>query len=189
MMTNTDIVAEILQMFRDRGDSQYGEEAVSQLDHALQTAALASDDGADSALIAAALLHDIGHLLHDLPDDAPDQGIDDRHEVSGGRWLESRFGDEVTEPVRLHVPAKRYLCAVDANYQDELSPPSVLSLKLQGGPMSADEVAEFEQNPQLERAVRLRRWDDEAKIPDHPTPSLEFFGTHLLAALNEASKP
>lgn len=186
MMTNTDIVDEVLLLFRERGHSQYGEEAVSQLDHALQTAALAVDDGADSALISAALLHDIGHLLHDLPDDAPDHGIDDRHEISGGNWLDSRFGDNVTEPVRLHVPAKRYLCAVDAKYHEELSPPSVLSLKLQGGPMSAEEVAEFEKNPHLDRAVRLRRWDDEAKIPDHPTPSLEFFGTHLLAALNEA---
>jgi len=182
-MANPDIVDEVLKLFRDRGDSQYGEEAVSQLDHALQTAALAADAGADSALISAALLHDIGHLLHDLPDDAPDHGIDDRHEITGGTWLERRFNDDVTEPVRLHVPAKRYLCAVDADYHDELSPPSVLSLKLQGGPMSEDEVAEFEKNPQFERAVRLRRWDDEAKIPDHPTPSLEFFGKHLLAAL------
>ena len=157
MTIRTDTVDDILQLFRDRGDSQYGEEAVSQLDHALQTATLALGSGADNALIAAALMHDIGHLLHDLPDDAPDQGIDDRHEVAGGTWLAKRFGEEVTEPVRLHVPAKRYLCAVDPAYQAQLSPPSVLSLKLQGGPMTTDGVAEFEQNPQFERAVRLRR--------------------------------
>jgi phosphonate degradation associated HDIG domain protein len=185
MTTDSKTIAEdVLQLFRDRGDSQYGEESVSQLDHALQTAALAVDNGADSSLISAALLHDIGHLLHDLPDDAPDQGIDDRHEISGSNWLADRFGEAVTEPVRLHVASKRYLCTVDPAYQDELSPPSVLSLKLQGGPMSADEVAEFESSPQFEQAVRLRRWDDEAKIPDHPTPSLEFFGTHLVAALS-----
>ncbi len=185
MTTNTEtIVDDVLQLFRNRGDSQYGEESVSQLDHALQTAALAVAGGADSSLISAALLHDIGHLLHDLPDDAPDQGIDDRHEISGGNWLSTRFGEGVTEPVRLHVASKRYLCTVDPAYQNELSPPSVLSLKLQGGPMSADEVAKFESHPQFEQAVQLRRWDDEAKIPDHLTPSLEFFGTHLAAALN-----
>ena len=187
MTTNIETVADILQLFRDRGDSQYGAEAVSQLEHALQTATLAADDGANSTLIAAALMHDIGHMLHDLPDDAPDHGIDDRHEVSGGAWLAQRFTDDVTGPVRLHVPAKRYLCATDPAYQAELSPASVLSLKLQGGPMSDDEILKFEQDPQYERAVRLRRWDDAAKIPDHPTPPLEFFETHVAAALNQAA--
>jgi len=190
MMTkdSESIVEEVLQLFRHRGDSQYGEETISQLEHALQTAALAVESGADSSLISAGLLHDVGHLLHDLPDDAPDQGIDDRHEVSGANWLAERFGDAVVEPVRLHVASKRYLCTVDPDYQKELSPPSVLSLKLQGGLMSEEEVAELEAHPLLERAVQLRRWDDEAKIPDHPTPSLEFFGTHLIAALEEKMK-
>lgn len=176
-------VDEVLHLFRRRGDSQYGAEAVTQLEHGLQAATLAADSGADSALITAALVHDIGHLLHDLPDDAPDKGIDDRHEVSGGNWLARRFKETVTEPVRLHVPAKRYLCAVDSSYHDGLSAPSVLSLQLQGGPMSADEVAEFESHPHFERAVQLRRWDDQAKVPELPTPPLEFFGPHIAAAL------
>ena len=171
MTTQSETVDEILQLLCERGDSQYGDEAVSKVEHALQTATLALENDADSA------------LLHDLPDDAPDRGIDDRHEVSGGNWLASRFGPEVTEPVRLHVPAKRYLCAVLPAYADELSPPSVLSLKLQGGPMSANEVSDFESNPEFERAVQLRHWDDEAKIPDHPTPTVEDFRPHIEAAL------
>lgn len=177
------IVGEILQLFQAQGDSQYGREAVTQREHALQSAALALDSGADSALITAALVHDIGHLLHDLPEDAPKQGVDDRHETSGSRWLSSRFGESVTEPVRLHVAAKRYLCAVDPTWQDTLSPPSQLSLQLQGGPMSATEVAEFEAHPHFERAVQLRRWDDAAKVPELPTPPLEAFAVHIAAAV------
>ena len=178
---------QILNLFRERGDSEYGNEAVTQQEHALQTAALALGGGGDASLVTAALLHDVGHLLHDLPDDAPDDGIDDRHEHTGAHWLEKRFGDAVVEPVRLHVPAKRYLCAVDPDYHDQLSPPSRQSLELQGGIMSAAEVAEFERNPYFQQAVQLRRWDDEAKIPDAPTPPLEAFAAPITEALAEAS--
>ena len=177
---------DILELFRQRGDSEYGNEAVTQQEHALQTATLALDAGADSDLITAALLHDIGHLLHDLPDDAPDQGVDDRHEVTGAHWLEERFGEAVVGPVRLHVPAKRYLCAVDPQYYALLSAPSKQSLELQGGAMTPNEVAEFEGDPQFQRAVQLRRWDDEAKIPDAPTPALEDFAPHISAALGKS---
>ena len=113
------------------------------------------------------------HLLHDLPESAPDEGIDDRHEVLAGPWLRERFGRDVWEPVVLHVSAKRYLCAVEPTYAAQLSPPSVLSLKLQGGPMSADEIGRFERCPFFREAVRLRRWDDEAKIVDYRTPPPE----------------
>ena len=98
MTTQADTVDEILQLLREQGDSQYGEEAVSQVEHALQTATLALENDADSALVTAALLHDVGHLLHDLPDDAPDQGIDDRHEVSGGNWLASSSIAAIASP-------------------------------------------------------------------------------------------
>lgn len=180
------IIDEVLQLFAARGDSQYGGESVSQLEHGLQAATLAMHSGADSALIVAALLHDVGHLLHDLLDDAPDQGVDDRHETSGSRWLSQRFGESITEPVRLHVAAKRYLCAVEPGWQETLSAPSVQSLRLQGGPMSTDEVSEFEAHPQFERAVRLRRWDDAAKVPNLVTPSLASFAQHLAAAVRES---
>lgn len=174
---------EIIEFFAQRGNSQYGGEAVSQLEHALQSAALAEEEQAAPALIVAALLHDFGHLLHDLPDDAPDQGIDDHHENSAANFLNKLFPPEVVEPVRLHVSAKRYLCATDPNYLGELSEPSLVSLKLQGGPMNASEQAEFESNPHFRESLRLRRWDDTAKIPNHPTPSLQHFGQYVRAVI------
>lgn len=181
-------VSEIIELFSARGDSQYGGEAVSQLEHALQAATLAEQEQASKELIVAALLHDVGHLLHELPSDAPDTGIDDRHENSAGYYLRRVFPESVTEPIRLHVAAKRYLCAVDAGYRDTLSQPSIVSLGLQGGPMSQAEVAQFEAHPQYRDAVRLRRWDDAAKIPKLPTPPLEHFAAYLLecAGQNQA---
>lgn len=172
-------VSEVLGLFRKHGGSQYGSEAVSQLEHALQAAFFAERAGASAELITAALLHDCGHLLHDLPDDTPERGIDDFHEQLAARWLIARFPAAVVEPVRLHVAAKRYLCAVDESYQSQLSPPSVLSLQLQGGPMSADEVSEFERGPHFAAAVDLRRWDDAAKVPKLITPALEHFADYL----------
>jgi len=168
-------VDEIVALFETRGNSQYGGECVTQREHALQSALLAENENASPALITAALLHDVGHLLHDLPVDAPDSGVDDHHEKSGCAYLAKFFGKEVTEPIRLHVPAKRYLCTVESTYRDGLSPPSIVSLDLQGGSMTDAEVAEFERNPFYGDAVRLRRWDDAAKIPELPTPALSHF--------------
>jgi phosphonate degradation associated HDIG domain protein len=165
----------IRRLFAERGDSAYGGESVSQREHALQAAALARRDGAGAALVTAALLHDVGHLLHELPDDAPDRGVDDTHEALAARWLSLWFGPDVTEPVRLHVDAKRYLCAVEPEYLRRLSEPSVLSLRLQGGPMTDDEVRAFRESPHLAEAIALRRWDDEAKDPDLTVPDLESY--------------
>ncbi len=175
-------VESILRLFHERGHSEYGGEPVTQLEHALQCATLAEADHASPALITAALLHDIGHLLHQLPDDAPDHGVDDVHEELGYRYLAKRFGNDVAEPVRLHVPAKRYLCAINAEYIARLSPPSVMSLALQGGPMSTDEATRFGASPFAGDAVRLRKWDDEAKVSGLQTPDLEHFGQCLHAA-------
>lgn len=181
-------VAEVLELFARHGDSEYGGEAVTQLAHALQSAQLAEVAGAPASLIAAALLHDVGHLLHDLPDDAPDRGIDDHHENSGCHSLVALFGEEVTEPIRLHVAAKRYLCAVEPAYLAVLSGPSVVSLQLQGGPMSADEVAEFERHPQSAAAVQLRRWDDIAKTPEAVTPPLSHYARYLQESLRAGAR-
>lgn len=170
---------EILQLFNERGESQYGGEAVTQLEHALQAALLAESEGATAGLIAAALLHDVGHLLHALPEDAPDEGIDDRHEALAAKWLAERFSPAVSAPVAMHVAAKRYLCAVDAAYMEQLSGPSIQSLKLQGGPMTSEEVARFEARPHFEDAVRLRRWDDAAKVVGLVTPHLEHFAKYI----------
>jgi phosphonate degradation associated HDIG domain protein len=173
------ITDDILRLFAARGSLQYGKEAVSQLEHALQAAHFAEQAGASPALICAALVHDIGHLLHELPVDAPERGVDDRHEYLGAKWLRSRFGPDVVEPVMAHVAAKRYLCAADPDYRKQLSPPSVLSLALQGGDMSLDETQAFRGKPHFEASVALRRWDDAAKVPDLATPTLEHFATYL----------
>lgn len=151
-------VAEIEAVFAEAGGATYGEQ-VTQLEHALQCAALAAEDGAPPGLVAAALLHDVGHLV-EAPDDAFGQH---RHDRGGAAWLAGRFGPEVTEPVRLHVAAKRWLCAVEPGYFDRLSPASVHSLGKQGGPMSEAEAAAFEAEPFHAQAVRLRRWDEEGK--------------------------
>jgi phosphonate degradation associated HDIG domain protein len=172
-------VQEIVDLYARRGHSQYGGEAVTQLEHALQAAMLAEQENASPELIVAALLHDLGHLLHDLPVDAPDAGIDDHHENSARRYLLDLLPPSVTEPIRLHVAAKRYLCATDAAYFATLSHPSIVSLALQGGKMTAAEAAEFEKMPRAADAIRLRRWDDAAKIPNYPTPSLEHFAGYL----------
>jgi len=156
-----DRIESLLALYESKGASQYGREAVSQAEHALQAAALAEGEGAAPSLVAAALLHDVGHLLaKDRQADA-----DDQHEQIGWGYLKSQFGAAVAEPVRLHVPAKRYLCAVEPDYFAILSPASVRSLELQGGRLTADEAAAFESTPYAADAIRLRRWDDQAKVP------------------------
>ena len=127
-------------------------------------------DGASEALVAAAYLHDIGHLLHDLPQDIADSGVDTQHESTGSAWLSQYFGPELTEPVRMHVAAKRYLAATEPGYYDLLSDASKLSLKLQGGPMSPEQVQAFEAEPYFADAIRLRRWDEEGKIVGYQGP-------------------
>jgi len=155
---------EVLALYGDRGSKAYFGECVSVLEHALQAAHFAHLDGASSALIVAALLHDIGHLLQDVPADVSDWTNDAHHEIVGSRWLARRLGPAVSEPVRLHVPAKRYLLATDAGYAARLSPASIVTLRLQGGPMSAHELVHFEAEPYHEDAIRVRRWDDRGKV-------------------------
>lgn len=147
--------------FAKHGDRKYGE-SVTQRQHALQCATLASQEGASSALIAAALLHDIGHLL-DLSRGsiAPEEDL--RHEVVGANFLSQWFPPDVCEPVRLHVVAKRFLTGNDPNYYDTLSPASKHSLNLQGGPMSPTAQRQFLEIPFAREAIQLRRWDDAAK--------------------------
>jgi [1-hydroxy-2-(trimethylamino)ethyl]phosphonate dioxygenase len=173
--THKQVTDDVRDLFERGGDSEYGGEAVTQLEHALQAAWLAEQEGADAGLIAAALLHDIGHLVHDLPDDAPDRGIDDLHERLGAVWMENRFPPQVTEPVRLHVESKRYLCACEEGYWESLSGPSQQSLALQGGVMDESECVAFRQGLHFAAAIRLRRWDDTAKIENLETPPLEHF--------------
>lgn len=168
------VTAEVAALFAAGGNGHYGE-GVSQRDHALQCAALAARDGARPELIVAALLHDIGHLLQRHGEDAARRGIDDRHEAIGAGWLGYRFGREVVEPVRLHVAAKRFLCATEAGYHGRLSEASVRSLALQGGPMDAAEVATFAGGAWCAGAVALRRWDEAGKVENLDVPPLEHW--------------
>jgi phosphonate degradation associated HDIG domain protein len=178
---------EIRDIYANRATKKYGLSDVNQLQHALQSATLAEQQGETPSLIVAALVHDIGHMVHDLSEDPASAGIDDRHEELGAAWLDRHFGPDVAEPVRLHVPAKRYLCAVDRAYFSLLSEDSVRSLALQGGPMSPDEVAEFEQHPHAKAAVRLRRIDEAAKDPNAITPTVDHFMRYVDLVLRATS--
>ncbi|MGF1534878.1 MAG: HD domain-containing protein [Elainellaceae cyanobacterium] len=160
---------------RDRGGSQYGSESVTYLEHALQCAALAQQNSESDALVAACLLHDIGHMLHELGEDVAQQGINDRHEHLAPRYLASLFGPAVTEPIRLHVQAKQYLCAINKRYWDSLSPASQTSLELQGGIFSKADAKRFIYQRYAPDAVKLRLWDDQAKVSGHKTPGLDHF--------------
>jgi phosphonate degradation associated HDIG domain protein len=156
---------ELVALYASPAALRMYDEAVTELDHALQTAALARDEGAPDHLVAAALLHDVGHLVSDDNVTLDEHLTDDfHHERVGARYLARWFGPEVTAPVASHVAAKRYLCAVEPGYLDGLSLSSVRSLALQGGPMSAADVERFERLPHHDAAVQVRRWDDQAKI-------------------------
>jgi phosphonate degradation associated HDIG domain protein len=192
-MTAANPIGQIADLFASEGASEYLGEPVTQAAHMLQAARLAEQEGADDALIAAALLHDVGHFAGAVSGEA--EGADDlpgaefsgsvppqMHSHSGADWLAQWFGPEVTEPVRLHVAAKRYLCAVEPGYAKTLSAASVYTLGVQGGPMSGAELDEFAASPYARDACRLRRWDDAAKDPDVAAPPFEHFEP-LLAGL------
>jgi gamma-butyrobetaine dioxygenase len=177
------VIDRILALFREKGNGAYFGEAVTETEHALQSAHLAEQSGAAAELVAAALLHDVGHLLHGLPEDVAERGVDARHEEGGAAWLRRHFGPAVVEPVRLHVAAKRYLCAAEPDYHAGLSEASRRSLALQGGPMSPEEVSRFEQEPGWRSAVAVRRWDDAAKVQGLAVPGLDHYRGCLEAVL------
>jgi len=158
------VIEFILDLFAAQGAREYMGEAVSMSQHMEQSAACAAADGAADSLVAAALLHDIGHFIGAHPIDALENGIDNHHETVGADYLQGHFPPAVSEPVRLHVAAKRYLCATDPAYLGRLSAASLNSLAVQGGPMSAAELRAFESNPYHRDAVRLRLYDDDGKV-------------------------
>lgn len=169
------VADEIFTIFHRRGTEAYFGERVSMTEHSLQAAHFARLENAPAALVVAALLHDMGHLVESVPDALEDWAADAHHEVVGSRWLAQRLVPEVCEPVRLHVPAKRYLCAVDPDYSAHLSPASVITLRLQGGAMSPQERSQFETERYFREAVRIRRWDDQGKVAGLKTPGLEAY--------------
>jgi len=173
--TSDDPVGHLLALLAELGSDRYGGEAVTQLTHALQCATFAQQSGASDSQVAAALLHDIGHLVNPKDEGATLRGVDAAHETVGAGYLARWFGAAVTAPVAQHVAAKRYLCVAEDGYFAQLSEESVRSLAVQGGPFSAREVEAFLARPYAEEAIALRRWDELAKDPEMATPSLEDF--------------
>jgi phosphonate degradation associated HDIG domain protein len=177
-------ISDICVMFARKGGRAYAGEPVNQLEHALQTAMRAEDEGAGPALVTAALLHDLGHLLNDQGDSPTLRGIDDLHQYAAQPFLRALFADDVLVPIRLHVDAKRYLCATRAGYLEALSADSKRSLVLQGGMYSPEEAKAFIAQPYAEDAVCLRLWDDLAKVEGAVTPPL----AHFVAAIEAAQR-
>lgn len=178
MKLTPDLIADLL---RQRANGLYGGEAVTQLEHALQCATLAQQEGASPSQIIAALLHDLGHLVNEDDTRQP-------HEKLAAQMLAELFGPAVTEPIRLHVEAKRYLCATDAGYWSGLSPMSQRSLIWQGGPFSQDEARSFISQPHAANALRLRHWDDAAKVVGATTPALDDFLTLMASVMLPATE-
>lgn len=175
-------ITDIIGLYQAKGHEQYDGEPVTQLQHALQTAHLAEQAGANSELITACLLHDIGHLLHDFGSTPTNQGLDDVHQYRCLPFLRPLFGDATLDAIKLHVDAKRYLCAVEREYFDRLSEDSRRSLILQGGIFDAEQAHNFITLPHAAGAISLRRWDDEAKSATMVTPDLAHFVRHMEAA-------
>lgn len=173
------IVPFLADIIERRGSESYLGEQITISEHMLQAAQLAEQADAGDELIAAALLHDIGHYTNEFTEDAAEQGIDTVHEEAGAAVLDPYFPGAVVDCVRHHVAAKRYLCATDPSYFDHLSPASVHSLNLQGGPMSDDEIERFQAHPHLDAIVRVRLWDDQAKEQDLPTPNFNHYAPVL----------
>jgi phosphonate degradation associated HDIG domain protein len=175
-MRPNESVDELFDLLAARGGAAYFGEPVTVLEHSLQAAWIVQSDGAaDSTLVAAALLHDLGHLLHAEGEDAAARGLDTRHEELAAQALADHMPVAVLDPIRLHVAAKRYLCLVDPHYLGELSPASVESLRLQGGPMTEAEAEAFLALPYAQEAIALRHADDAAKVRDLAVPPVESY--------------
>lgn len=179
-----DIISHIFKLYSLRGGTAYFGEPLTQLEHAIQTALAAKRNESNSVIITAALLHDIGHFLHPHSENCADKQIDSQHELAGEKFLKVYFVPEVAELVKHHVNAKRYLTAVDKTYYANLSSASLHSLQLQGGPMQKHEAAAFKKHPLFEKILKLRYWDEGAKIPNKPLPPIEDFSAALKESLH-----
>jgi gamma-butyrobetaine dioxygenase len=184
-VTRENAVDKLAALFEAIAETSYLGERVTIAEHMLQCAALARRDGASDALVAAALLHDIGYYADPEPDNANETDKRKRHDAAAARVLANAFPADVTEPIRLHVDAKRYLCAVEPDYRDRLSQASIHTMRLQGGVMSRDEVDSFAAEPYCEDAIRLRRWDDEGKDPDAQVPGFASYRETLERLVRE----
>ena len=166
---------DIEKLFRDHGHIEYSGEGVTQLEHALQAAHLAERDEAPLELVTAAFLHDLGHLLNLQGETPTARGVDDQHQYFAIPFLRPLFRPAVIEAIRLHVDAKRALCALEPDYYEALSEDSKRSLTLQGGIFNREETRAFLARPHAEDAMRVRRWDDQAKVPGATTPAIRHY--------------
>lgn len=182
-LTPDNVVDKLDALFAAIAGTSYLGEPITIAEHMLQSAACARRDGADDALIAAALLHDVGYYVDPAPDNENETDLRKRHDLAAARILAPVLPAGVTEPIRLHVDAKRYLCAIEPAYYDKLSDASKHTMRLQGGVMDAEQAETFAGEPYCEDAVRLRRWDDEGKAPDVAVPGFEAYRT-MLATLS-----
>jgi predicted HD phosphohydrolase len=176
-------IEKVFEIFTQQGGNAYVGEPVTQLEHALQTALAARRHQARAEMITAALLHDIGHFLHEFDQDCADANIDSQHEIVGEQFLRKYFKADVAELVKHHVNAKRYLTATNEKYSNNLTGASLKSLQLQGGPMQPHEVQAFEAHPLFHDILLLRCWDEGAKIPNKPLPPITDFLPELTASL------
>lgn len=179
ILNSETIVDFIGDIFHRRGADSYLGEDVTMSEHMLQGAYLAEKSGAEDPVIAAALLHDIGHYTNEFPEDALEKGVNNYHDSAGADVIKDFFPSLVIDAIRYHVAAKRYLCAVEEDYFRRLSNASVHTLNLQGGPMSADEIAVFRSQPHLETIIQVRRWDDEGKVAGVKTPEFSHYAPML----------
>ena len=178
-----EVISLLFTYLKEKGQSNY-DESVTQYEHAVQAAALATEVQASPTSIVAALFHDIGHMIADEENAQSDFLKEDLfHEEIAAQYLALIFPRSVLDPIRLHVPAKRYLCTVDPNYYEGLSRASKRSLQLQGGVFSEEELAEFQQEPHHEAAVQLRRWDDLAKVSGKSVPEIETYEEVVIEVL------
>ena len=185
-ITKDNVVEFIAGIFERRGAEEYLGEPVTISEHMYQSAQLAEEAGASEEMIVAALLHDIGHFTNEFPDNAAELGIDSHHDRAGAAVIAPYFPKMVTDCVRHHVSAKRYLCATDPDYFAKLSEASVLSLKLQGGPMTPEAADRFARNGDVEAIVQVRKWDDEAKVPGKKTRSFDYYAPMLQRVIDRA---
>ncbi len=178
-LTSDNAVDKLQGLFDAIATTSYLGEPVTIAEHMLQSAACAKRDGAGDALIAAALLHDVGYYVDPNPDNENETDQKKRHDKAAARLLASVLPPAVTEPIRLHVDAKRYLCAVEPSYYDKLSDASIHTMSLQGGIMTNDDADVFAGEPYSDDAVRMRRWDEEGKDPDVDVPGFETYRAML----------
>ncbi len=173
-MTTDEIVEQILDAFAKCGHLDYGEN-ISMKEHMLQTAFLADENDEDNNVVVAALLHDFGHLICNMPNNTFDEGSDNYHEELGANALQDWFEDDIVDAVRLHVDAKRYLCAANPKYKDKLSKASITTMAIQGGPMNQREMLAFRRKKGHRIAIRIRTYDDLGKMPEMQRPGLEHY--------------